>query len=363
MKGGHAFLMAAGGTGGHVVPALAVARELRKRGHEPFFVGKREGIEARLVPAEGFPIEWIEIGGLKRVGWRQAARSLGQIPRSVWRVWRLTGERRPRALFSMGGYVAGPSMAAAWLRGVPMILMEPNAVAGMTNRWMGRFVRRALLNFESAAAGFPRGRTEVTGVPVREEFFRIGPKKPGGKFTLLLTGGSRGSRRLNAAARQSWPLLRKSGLPVRVLHQCGGEEYPELRRAFEESGVEGEIRPFIADMAAAFAEADLVVCRSGAGSVAELAAAGKPSILVPFPFAADQHQLRNAEEMAKAGAARLLPDRELSGETLHREVAALASDPSLLAGMGEAARRLARPGAAARAADLLEELAAEPARR
>jgi UDP-N-acetylglucosamine--N-acetylmuramyl-(pentapeptide) pyrophosphoryl-undecaprenol N-acetylglucosamine transferase len=351
------FLMAGGGTGGHVIPLVAVARELQRRGHRPFFVGTRQGIEARLVPEEGFLIEWIEIGGLKRVGPVRALRTLWQIPRGVVRVQGMLRERRPAAVFSMGGYAAGPVMLAARLRGIPMVLMEPNALAGMTNRWMGRLVDRALLNFQEAAAQFPRGKTELAGLPVREEFFLVPPKVREERLTLLVTGGSRGSRRLNQAARESWRLFRDSGFAIRFIHQCGEEDFAALAGEFSASGLDGQVTPFIRDMPAAFAAADLVVCRSGAGAVAELAAASRPAILVPFPFAADDHQRRNAEAFARAGAARLVLDAEFTGERLFREVTALAGEAGVLQQMGQAARTLARPGAARRAADILEELA------
>lgn len=351
------FVMAGGGTGGHVIPALAVARELRRRGHRPFFVGTKNGLEAKLAPAEGFPIEWIEIGGLKRVGLFQQLRTLAQLPGGLARSTAFLRAWRPAAVFSMGGYVAGPVMLAAWLGRIPIVLMEPNAMPGMTNRWMGRFVRRALVSFSEASAYFPHGRTELTGLPVREEFFSIPPKRREAKLTLLVTGGSRGSRRLNQAARESWPLFREAGFPIRLVHQTGREEYERLAREFSAAGLNGEVTPFIDDMAEAFAAADLLLCRSGAGAVAEMAAAGRPAILVPFPFSADEHQLRNAEALARAGAARLVPDAELTGDRLFAEVASLAARADLLERMGEAARSFARPRAAERAADLMEELA------
>jgi UDP-N-acetylglucosamine--N-acetylmuramyl-(pentapeptide) pyrophosphoryl-undecaprenol N-acetylglucosamine transferase len=367
MKSGAVFLMAGGGTGGHVIPGLAVARELKQRGHRPFFVGTRGGLEARLVPAEGFEIEWIHVGGLKRVGLVQRLRTLAQLPFSIWTASRIIGRRRPAAMFSVGGYAAGPAVLAAWLRRVPFIVMEPNAMPGFTNRRMGRFAARALLGFSEAAAFFPRNRSEVTGLPVRREFFEIRPKQRAATMTVMVTGGSRGSRALNQAARASWPLFRDARFPVRWIQQAGADMCAALEREFADIGIEGEVRAFISDMPAVFTQGDLVVCRSGAGAVAELAAAGKPSILVPFPYAADQHQLRNAEVMARAGAARLVLDGELSGERLFQEVTSLWSQPALLDKMGEAARRMARPGAAERAADLLEQAAhvssAEPRQR
>ncbi len=349
------FLMTGGGTGGHVIPALAVARELRARGHDVFFVGTERGLEAKLVPAEGFKLERIDIGGLNRVGLRQKLATLAQLPFTTLGCGRFV--RRASAVFSMGGYVAGPPVLAALLWRVPVVVMEPNAVPGFTNRAIGRLVSRALISFPETAAWFPKGRTEVTGLPVREEFFRIRPRPRGPTLHVLITGGSQGSRRLNQAARQSWPLFRGAGFPVRIVHQAGPAGFEPLRDDFAASGLEGETVPFITDMPAAFAAADLVVCRSGAGAVSELAAAAKPSILVPFPFAADDHQTRNAEAMERAGAARLVRDAHMDGEALFAAVSGLARTPGALEGMGEAARQFARPGAARRAAEILEEVA------
>ncbi|HEX8985033.1 MAG TPA: undecaprenyldiphospho-muramoylpentapeptide beta-N-acetylglucosaminyltransferase [Bryobacteraceae bacterium] len=352
------FLMAGGGTGGHVIPALAVARELQKRGHDALFVGTRAGLEAKLVPAAGFPIEFIEIGGLNRVGAARMARTLVQLPLATARVAGSLARWRPAAVFGMGGYAAGPVMAAAWLRRIPMVLMEPNAVPGFTNRRIGKLVARALVNFEETVKYFPPGKAEVTGVPVRPEFFAMQAKPRERVLTVLITGGSRGSRTLNNAARESWPLFRNADFGVRLVHQTGPVTHAELARDFAASGVDGEVVPFIDGMPEAFAAADLVVCRSGAGAVAEIAAAGKPAVLVPFPFAADDHQTRNAELLANAGAARMVADAEFSGRRLFEEVRELACEPGVLEKLGAAARRFARPGAAARAASILEELVA-----
>ena len=352
------FIMAGGGTGGHVIPAIAVARVLRDRGHEALFIGTRRGFEARLVPESGFPIEWIEIGGLKGLGAVRRFRTVVQIPTSVVRVLGIFRQSRPAAVFSMGGYVAGPVVIAAAMRGVPVVAMEPNAVPGATNRHAGRWLARALVSFDETLRYFPRGRAEVTGVPVRREFFEIAPKRREGAVTILITGGSQGSHTLNRAAVESWPLFRGADFPFRFVHQTGPRQHEELAKRFAEFGLEGEIVPFIQDMPSAFARADLVVCRSGAGAIAEVAAAGKPAILVPFPFATDNHQQKNAEAFQRAGAARLALDRDLTGARLFDEVKALVRDDTgALARMGEAARRLAKPGAAQRAADVLEEVA------
>lgn len=346
-------LMAGGGTGGHVIPGLAVARELRSRGHEVFFVGTERGMEAKLVPADGFELKTIDIGGLNRVGIRQKLSTLARLPFATLGCLKLI----PDAVFSMGGYAAGPPVMAAMARRKPVVVMEPNAVPGFTNRAIGRFVSRALISFQETTAYFPEGRTELTGLPVREEFFQVPPKPRGEVFQILITGGSQGSNTLNRAAIQSWPLFRKAGFRVRIVHQAGRTAADAIRADFAASGLEGEVVPFIADMPAAFRESDLVVCRSGAGAVSELAAAGKPSILVPFPFAADDHQARNAEALERGGAARLIRDAEMNGERLFTAVAELAGAPETLGRMADAARGFAHPGAAKRAADVLEEVA------
>jgi UDP-N-acetylglucosamine--N-acetylmuramyl-(pentapeptide) pyrophosphoryl-undecaprenol N-acetylglucosamine transferase len=344
--------MAGGGTGGHVLPLLAVAEELRRRGHEVLFIGTKKGIESRLVPAKGFPVEYIEIGGLKGVGLMRTVQTLWMLPLSALHVFRLLA-RRPQTVFSMGGYVAGPTVIAALLRRIPVVAMEPNAVPGITNLRLARYVRKTLLALPDTARYFPAAKIEVTGLPVREEFFAIPPRPRNETLRLLITGGSGGSRTLNNAARQSWPLFRAAGYPIYILHQTGRDAFDATRAAFAESGLDGEVVPFIENMPAAFASSDLIVSRAGAGAVAELAAAGKPSILVPFPFAADQHQLRNAEAFERAGAAQLILDKEMNGERL---VKAVQDGAAQLEQMAAAARGLSRPGATARVADILEEL-------
>jgi len=349
------IVMAGGGTGGHVMPLLAVARELQADGHQSVFIGTRNGFEAKLVPPSGFPLEFIEIGGLNRVGMMRTLRSLAQLPLSVRRSMQLIEKHQPSAIFSLGGYAAGPVVLAALWKKSPLIVMEPNAMPGLTNRKIGRFVRRALLSFPDAARFFPPGKSEITGLPVRPEFFRIAPKQRDSKLTILITGGSQGSRTLNEAARGSWSYFREARFPVRFIHQTGTAAHAVLAQKFAESGMEGQLSPFIDDMPGAFARADLVICRAGAGAVAELAAAGKPSILVPLPTAADQHQLRNAEAFQKAGASVPVLDAEMDGGRLFEEVEKLRTHPEMLHRMGARARTFAHPDAARRAAKVLEE--------
>lgn len=339
-----------------MIPALAVANELRKRGYRAVFVGTERGVEARVVPPAGFALEFIRIGGLKRTGVAKQIVSLWQLIGSTAAQFRRFASARPRAVFSMGGYVAAPPVLAAIFRRVPVVVMEPNAVPGLVNRKLARFVHRALVSFEETRRYFPSERTEITGLPVREEFFALPAKAASGVFTVLITGGSQGSKTLNEAARASWPLFQEAGLPVRFVHQTGLAMFEEIRDAFRSAGIEGEISPFIRDMPAAFAQADLIVCRAGAGAVAELAAAGKPSILIPFPFAADDHQLRNAEAFERAGAARLSLDRDWTGQKFFEMVSECMRAPEKLAEMAAAARKLAHAGAARRAADVLEEI-------
>jgi UDP-N-acetylglucosamine--N-acetylmuramyl-(pentapeptide) pyrophosphoryl-undecaprenol N-acetylglucosamine transferase len=350
------FILTGGGSGGHVFPALAVARVLRERGHRLLFIGTQQGMESRLVPEAGFELEFIRIGALNRVGRGKQFQTAAQLPLSIAAAWRLLRRFRARAVFSMGGYVAGPVMLAAVLARIPLIVMEPNAIPGLANRKIARRVYRALVAFEATCAWFPPGRSEVTGLPVRREFFEGTPKQAS-TFTLLITGGSQGARTLNRASRESWRLFRENRSTIRILHQSGIAEHESLAREFSASALDGEVVPFIRNMAEEFQGANLVVSRSGAGTFSEIAAAAVPSILVPLPFAADDHQRRNAEKLVDAGAARMVLDSEMNGERLFREVEALRRNPEALAAMRQRVRAFAKPGAAERAADVLEQAA------
>jgi UDP-N-acetylglucosamine--N-acetylmuramyl-(pentapeptide) pyrophosphoryl-undecaprenol N-acetylglucosamine transferase len=352
-------LIAAGGTGGHVLPALQVARELRRRGRSCFFVGTERGQERRLVPEAGFTLELLQTGALKNVSAARRLRTLLQAPASLLAANAILEQTQPAAMMSLGGYAAGPLLVMAVMRGIPVLILEPNALPGLAHRLAGPFVSWALVGFPAAAGYFPRGRVEVGGIPIREEFFALPRKERAGLFTILITGGSQGAKQLNEAALEALPLWKKSGTlnRLRLVHQTGAADYERVRAAYASQEAEAIVAPFFSDMPRLFAEADLIICRAGASAVAELAAAGKASILVPYPFAADQHQLRNAQSMADAGAARVVVDREWNGERFVKEIAVFLKSSATLATMEDAARRQARPGAARRAADVLERLA------
>lgn len=350
------FVLTGGGTGGHVFPALAVARVLVERGHRLLFIGTREGIESRLIPEAGYEMEFVRSSGLNRVGLRKQIQSAMRLPVGIAAAGGVLGRFQPNAIFSTGGFVAGPVMIAAALRRIPLVVMEPNMAPGFANRKVARYVYRALLGFEATRACFPPGRSEVTGLPVRPEFFAVN-RKAAGVFTVLITGGSRGARTLNRASRESWPFFRERSADIRIVHQTGVGEHAMVAKEFMESGLEGEVVPFISNMACAFAQADIVVARAGAGSVNEIAAAGMPAMLVPLPFAADDHQRKNAQTLVDSGAARMVPDAELTGERLFREVEALRENRAELDLMSDHVRQFAHPGAAERAADVLEEAA------
>jgi UDP-N-acetylglucosamine--N-acetylmuramyl-(pentapeptide) pyrophosphoryl-undecaprenol N-acetylglucosamine transferase len=350
-------LIAGGGTGGHIIPALAVARELVARHNaEVLFVGTARGMEIRLVPEAGFNLRLIDVGPLKNVSLVTRLRTLMNLPRSVISCRRLIREFQPNVVFGVGGYASGPAMAAALRLGIPAMAFEPNAMPGLANRLVGKRVQAAAVNFRSAAKWFRN--CEVTGVPVRAEFFRLtAPAAP----HLLIFGGSQGARLFNVHLPEIMRDLLDAIPGLTVLHQSGARHFEQTQAAYAATGADPgrwQVLPFIDDMPARFAQASLVVSRSGASTVAELAAAGKPALLVPFAAAADNHQRRNAEEMEKAGAAVLLDeeDLDLPGRLL-TALTALLSSPERLESMAAAARTQAHPAAAERIAGRLAALA------
>jgi len=352
-------LIAGGGTGGHVIPALAVARELVARHAEVLFVGTARGMETRLVPEAGFKLRLIEVGPLKNVSLITRLKTAIALPRSLFACRALIREFRPAVVFGVGGYASGPAMAAAILMRVPAMAFEPNAMPGFANRLVGRRVQAAAVNFPAAAKWFRNA--EVTGIPVRPEFFAL--PAPVGPPRLLVFGGSQGARIFNNAMPQIAAALFDAVPGLTILHQCGARHLDRTHAAYQASGADAgrwEVRAFLDDMPAQFAQAHLAMARSGASTVAELAAAGKPALLIPFAAAADDHQKRNAEEMVRAGAALMLTEDQVQApEKLLDTLTALLADPPRLDAMSAAARTQARPDAVQKIAGRLAELARE----
>ena len=353
-------LIAGGGTGGHVMPALAIGRELREQyGAELRFVGTARGLETRLVPEAGFALDLIEVGQLKGQTLRVRARTMGDLPRGVARCLRLLRQFRPAVVVGVGGYASGPAMMAALLARVPTLAYEPNAVPGLANRLVGRAVSAAAVNFSETLRYFRRA--VVTGVPVRAEFFNIqAEREPAAGSRLLVFGGSQGARMLNERMAEILSALLSELPGLEVLHQAGARHVEATRVAFAATGADParwRVEPFLDNMPARFAEASLVLCRSGASSLAELAAAGRPSLLVPFPLAADDHQRKNAEAFARVGAAEVMLEHEMTAQTLRVRLFALLEDADRLAVMARHAREAARPGAATLIAKMVLELA------
>lgn len=348
-------ILAGGGTGGHVIPALAIARELQTRYQvELLFIGTARGIENKLVPAAGYKLELIKVGALKNVTLATRTRTASDLPRAILRCWRKIGEFCPDVVIGVGGYASGPAMLAAWLRRVPTLAFEPNVVPGFANRMLAHLVASAAVHFEETRHYFPHAR--VTGVPVRPEFFSL-PSAPGSSPTLLVFGGSQGASAINRVVISSLPALKDAVPGLRIIHQTGESDYKQAQAAYLGSGIVAEVAPFIQAMPQAFARADLLVCRSGASTVAEIAAAGKPAILVPFPRAADDHQLRNAETLVRQGAAVLIHESDLTGERLVATISDLLKNRERLAEMARAARSLAHSNAAQEIASMAAELA------
>ena len=357
--------MAAGGTGGHIFPALAVAEELRQRAQRRApdgmdcvieFLGTGRGLESRLIPAAGFSLRTVSAAGLKGIGGWQKLRNLMVLPRSAIETALVLREFQPDVVVGMGGYLAGPAMLEAALRDIPTLLIEPNVAPGFTNRVLAPVVRWAAVGFAEAAP-FYGAKARVTGHPVRGAFYQTPPKPHISPFTVMVLGGSQGSAPVNACLVESLPLFAAEAPGLRFIHQTGDRDYNGVRQAYAEQGIAAEVYAFIDKVAAALARADLVISRAGALTVAELAAAGKAAVLIPFAAATDQHQLENARALERAGAARVIVQNQLTPQELVTTVRELLSHPERLLEMEQCARRLAVPDAAARIADLIEELA------
>jgi UDP-N-acetylglucosamine--N-acetylmuramyl-(pentapeptide) pyrophosphoryl-undecaprenol N-acetylglucosamine transferase len=347
-------LIAGGGTGGHVIPALAIARELKTRYNaDVLFVGTARGMENRLVPQAGFGLMRIHVGALKNVGLLTRLRTLFGLPFAILEARKIIKMFEPGVVVGVGGYASGPVMATAIMGKVPTLAFEPNLVPGFANKIVGHRVSAAAVHFEETRKYFRNA--QVVGVPVRAEFFSVN-SPAAHPPTLLVFGGSQGAHAINQAMTRAAPEISRQIPDLRLIHQTGERDYNDVQAAYATAGVAAEVSAFIDNMPQAFARADLLVCRSGASTVAEVTAAGKPAIFVPFPQAADDHQRRNAEAIVAGGAAVLIPQPELTPERLAHTVRDLLANPPRLKEMSQRARALSHVDAAGRMARMVAEL-------
>jgi UDP-N-acetylglucosamine--N-acetylmuramyl-(pentapeptide) pyrophosphoryl-undecaprenol N-acetylglucosamine transferase len=359
------MLIAGGGTGGHLFPGLALAEEVKTRHprNDVLFVGTARGLETRIVPRSGFPLELIDVGPLKRQGGLGTLRGMGRVPRAMWQSRRILRRFDPDVVVGVGGYASGPVVMAAWMMRIPTAVQEQNALPGLTNRILGRFARACFIAFDEARAGFPPRRTHLLGNPIRRAFLDnyLHSKEPSGqRLSILVTGGSQGAHVLNLRMAEALEELAPDlGPRLRVMHQTGEKDLPEIARRYQalgKSGLNTQATAFIDDMAKEYAQADLLVCRAGATTIAELTVCKKPALLVPFPYAADDHQTVNARSMVRSGAALLLPEGELTGAKLAGELRALEGDRERLRRMARQSGLLGRPEAAREIAEVCVSL-------
>jgi len=351
-------LIAAGGTGGHIYPGIAVAKEILRRddGSEVLFVGTARGLEKKIVPENGFQLSLINSAGLKNVGLMGKVKGLSVLPKSFVEARRIIRQFRPHVVVGAGGYVSGPVLLMAAIMGVPTLVMDSNALPGFTNRQLARFVDRAALTFKESLPFFGK-KGIVTGNPVRQEFFEIPAKPRSDVFHILVFGGSQGARAINNAMVDSLTHLAKYDGRISITHQTGESDLEKIRTAYLDTNFSNaDVRPFISDIFVEFGKADLIVCRSGATTCAEIAAAGKAAVMIPFPGAADNHQQKNAEAFEGAGASKMILQHDLSGEMLADVIGKFVESPSAISEMESAARHLGRPDAAEKTVDLIEEL-------
>lgn len=368
-------LIAGGGTGGHLYPGIALAREIKRRDATTTvtFVGTATGVEARAVPREGFPLDLIRVSGLKGKSGLERVKGFAQLPLAAIDAWRIVSRHRPDVVVGVGGFSSGPVLLMAALRGYPTMLLEQNALPGITNRLLARFVRAAALTFDEALKFFP-GTGFVAGNPVRPEFFRPAdaPDEPGRAnmkeaddrvvppqhaARVLIFGGSQGAHAINVAMVEAATRLAAAGARFAITHQTGERDLELVRTAYRSAGLEARVEAFLFQMDREMTTADIVVARAGATTLSELAAARRPAILIPLPTATDDHQRKNAEVIARAGGAEVIEERHLTGELLAQRIVALANDPARRDTMMEAMQRLARPDAAARIAERVWQLA------
>ena len=352
------LLIAGGGTGGHVFPALAVAQEWLSRGkeREVVLVGTERGIEMKLVPQAGLPLETLRVAGLKGKGGATLLKNVAMLAPAMLDARRVLRKHQPAAAFGVGGYAAGPMLLSTWLGRVPNVIFEPNAEPGLTNKLLAKLSKRVAIGYEISAQLWGK-KAVLTGCPVRSEFFSIAPRKLEKPFRLLVTGGSQGALPINRTFVDAMDRLAIRKTELSIVHQTGERDYNAVRTAYARREINAEVVPFLTNMAERFAWADIIVCRAGAITAAEIAAAGRAAIFIPFGAATDSHQLRNAQEMQRAGAGRLITENELTAERLANEVFSLLDQPDHIEKQAQAARALARPNATCDIVNLIEEAA------
>ena len=352
------LLIAGGGTGGHVIPAIAIAREWLSRGteREVVLVGTQRGMEMKLVPQAGLPLETLRVAGLKGKGGITLLKNLAMVGAGLKDAFGVLRRHKPMAAFGVGGYAAGPMLLATWMRGIPNVIFEPNAEPGLTNKILARLAKRIATGYEMSGQGWG-AKAVVTGCPVRPEFFAIERRAAGKPFRLLVTGGSQGALPINRAFVDAMDLLAARKSELQIVHQTGERDYNAVRTAYARREMLAEVSPFLSNMAEQFAWADGIVCRAGAITAAEVAAAGRAAIFIPFGKATDSHQLRNAQAMTSAKAGRLIAEPELTAQRLAKEIFSLIDNPQETAALGTNARSLAHPQAAREIVDLIEEAA------
>jgi UDP-N-acetylglucosamine--N-acetylmuramyl-(pentapeptide) pyrophosphoryl-undecaprenol N-acetylglucosamine transferase len=354
------MMIAGGGTGGHVFPGVAIAEEVvgRHPENDVVFVGTARGLEAKVVPQAGFPIELIDVKGLKGKGLLALLSNLLLLPRAFLQCWRILRRWRPDVVVGVGGYASGPAVLTAWMLRIPTAVQEQNAVAGLTNRVLGKFVDAAFTAFPAAGRYFAERKVHQLGNPIRRSLMDnyVRPVAAHDRQKLLVFGGSQGAHALNMRLVDALPYLAELKGRLLITHQTGARDRDEVERGYRAAGFDPDVREFIADMSAAYAGCDLVVCRAGATTLAELTVCKKPSILVPFPAAADNHQVMNARSLAEAGAAVMIEEQDLTGELLGSEIRAILAQPERRQAMARAAGRLGNPQAAGEIADVCTEL-------
>lgn len=354
------LMIAGGGTGGHIYPAIAIAREYiaRNPSRRVIFVGTEKGLEKTIVPKAGFPLEFISVGGLKGKGGVDLLRNLARLPLGFVQAWSVVGKHKPNVVLGVGGYSSGPVLLAAAIRRIPTVIHEANAFPGLTNRLLSKFVSVVAVAFAEALPRLKRNDGVVTGNPVREEFFKLaGPAATGAKRKVLVFGGSQGSRILNDAMTGALLFLAPMKDRLEITHQTGPNELEKVQAAYRASAFsDARVVPYLDPIAGEIAAAELVVCRAGAMTVGELSAIGRAAIFVPFAAATNNHQELNARVVEKAGGARVITENELTPERLSAAITDVLNDPANAARMGDAARTLAAPEATRKIVDLMEEV-------